>query len=149
MMTSSNIESTFKAWVVYQGLNAHFTRTADYDYFVYNGKGTWNNIDSMEKSFARLEKNGNFSLQRKIFEDLGKTFKNRDALIFFYLSQFTNGIEYPSQFDTDLYDEYKAFLKRNIQLSKLERILILIYCETRQSLFSKYISYCLITLIES
>ena len=107
MMTSSNIESTFKAWVVYQGLNAHFTRTADYDYFLYNGKGTWNNIDSMEKSFARLEKNGNFSLQRKIFEDLGKTFKNREALIFFYLSQFTNGIEYPSQFDTDLYDEYR------------------------------------------
>jgi len=107
MMASSDIESTFNAWVVYQGLNAHFTRTKGYDYFKYNGKGNWNNIDSMEKSFAKLEKNGNFSMQRKIFQDLGKTFKNREALIFFYLSQFTHGIEYPSQFDTDLYDEYK------------------------------------------
>ena len=39
-----------------------------------------------------------------------------------------------------LYDEYRGFLKRDIDLSKLDRILILIYCETRQHLFSKYIS---------
>ena len=106
MMASSDIESTFSAWVVYQGIYAHFTR--DYDYFRYNGKGNWNNIDSMERSFAKLEKNGNFSMQRKLFKDLGRTFTNKESLIFFYLSQFTDGIYFPAHFDTDLYDEYKA-----------------------------------------
>ena len=105
-MSDNDTGIIFKAWVVYQGLNAHFTRTRDYDYFKYNGKGTWSNIDSMEKSFIKYEQNGNFSLQRKIFKDIGSTFINKEALIFFYLSQFTNGIEYPSNFDTDLYDEY-------------------------------------------
>ena len=105
-MASSDIESTFSAWVVYQGIYAHFTR--DYDYFRYNGKGNWNNIDSMERSFAKLEKNGNFSMQRKLFKDLGRTFTNKESLIFFYLSQFTDGIYFPAHFDTDLYDEYKA-----------------------------------------
>ena len=99
-------ESTYNAWVTYQALNAHFTRTRDYDYFKYNGKGTWSSIDSMEKSFIKYEQNGNFSLQRKIFKDIGNTFTNKEALIYFYLSQFTNGIEYPSHFETDLYDEY-------------------------------------------
>ena len=107
VMKYSDTEITFNAWVVYQGMNAHFTRTKDYDYFKYNGKGNWNSIDSMEKSFTKLEKNGICSLQRKIFRDIGKTFTSKESLIFFYLSQFTNGIEYPSQFDTDLYDEYK------------------------------------------
>ena len=106
VMSDNDLAVTFKAWVVYQGLNAHFTRTKDYDYFKYNGKGNWNSIESMENSFLKLEKNGNFSLQRKIFKDIGKTFTDRAALVFFYLSQFTNGIEYPSQFDTDLYEEY-------------------------------------------
>ncbi len=106
VMSNNDLQSTFNAWVVYQGMNAHFTRTREYDYFKYNGKGNWNNIDSMEKSFAKLERNGNFSMQRKIFKDIGKTFTSKESLIFFYLSQFTNSIEYPSQFDTDLYDEY-------------------------------------------
>jgi len=39
-----------------------------------------------------------------------------------------------------LYDEYKAFLERNINLSKVDRVLILIFCETRQQIFSKYVS---------
>ena len=105
-MVMDDIESTYNAWVTYQALNAHFTRTRDYDYFKYNGKGTWSSIESMEKSFIKYEQNGNFSLQRKIFKDIGNTFTNKEALIYFYLSQFTNGIEYPSHFETDLYDEY-------------------------------------------
>ena len=107
VMRYSDTETTFNAWVVYQGMNAHFTRTSEYDYFEYNGKGTWNSIESMENSFLKLEKQGICSLQRKIFWNIGKTFTSKEDLIFFYLSQFTNGIEYPSQFDTDLYDEYK------------------------------------------
>jgi len=106
MMVMEDRESTYNAWVVYQALNAHFTRTRDYDYFKYNGKGTWSSIESMEKSFIKYEQNGNFSLQRKIFKDIGNKFSNKEALIYFYLSQFTNGIEYPSHFETDLYDEY-------------------------------------------
>ena len=105
-MVMDDIESTYNAWVTYQALNSHFTRTRDYDYFKYNGKGTWSSIESMEKSFIKYEQNGNFSLQRKIFKDIGNTFTNKEALIYFYLSQFTNGIEYPSHFETDLYDEY-------------------------------------------
>ena len=34
-MSNSDIESTFKAWVVYQGIYAHFTR--EYDYFKITG----------------------------------------------------------------------------------------------------------------
>jgi hypothetical protein len=104
VMSNNDLEITFRAWVIYQGIYAHFTR--DYDYFKFNGKGNWNSIDSMQRSFAKLEKNGNFSMQRKIFKDIGKTFDNRESLIFFYLSQFSNGIVYPSHFDSDLYDEY-------------------------------------------
>ena len=104
MMVMDDIETTFSAWIVYQGIYAHFTR--DYDYFKYNGKGNWNSIDSMERSFTKLEKNGNFSMQRKIFKDIGKEFTNKEALIYFYLSQFTNGVVYPTHFDSDFYDEY-------------------------------------------
>ena len=39
-----------------------------------------------------------------------------------------------------LYDDYRAFLEKNLFLTKLERVLILIYCETRQHVLSKYIS---------
>ena len=104
MMVMDDIETTFKAWVAYQGIYAHFTR--DYDYFKYKGKGNWNSIDSMQRSFAKQEVNGNFSMQRKVFQNIGKTFTNKEALIFFYLSQFTNGIMWPTHFDSDLYDEY-------------------------------------------
>ena len=40
-----------------------------------------------------------------------------------------------------MYDGYRAFLKRKlkIKINKLERALILIFCETRQELLSKYI----------
>ena len=106
VMSNNDLQFTYNAWIVYQGIYAHFTR--DYDYFKYNGKlGQFSGIDSMQKSFAKLERNGNFSMQRKIFKDIGKTFDNKEALIFFYLSQFSNGIVYPSHFDTDIYDEYK------------------------------------------
>lgn len=105
-MSNSDIESTFKAWVVYQGIYAHFTR--EYDYFKFNGKGNWYSVDSMERSFAKLEKNGNFSMQRNIFKHIGKIYKSESELIFYYLSQFTNNIKYPTLFDDDLYDEYKA-----------------------------------------
>ena len=104
MMVMDDIETTFSAWVVYQGIYAHFTR--DYDYFKFNGKGNWSSIDSMQRSFSKQELNGNFSSQRKIFKDIGNEFTNKEALIYFYLSQFTNGITYPTYFDSDLYDEY-------------------------------------------
>ena len=40
-----------------------------------------------------------------------------------------------------LYDGYKRFIERDIpELSKLDKVLILIYCETRQHNLSKYIS---------
>ena len=103
-MVMDDIETTFGAWVVYQGIYAHFTR--DYDYFKFNGKGNWSSIDSMQRSFSKQELNGNFSSQRKIFKDIGNEFTNKEALIYFYLSQFTNGITYPTYFDSDLYDEY-------------------------------------------
>ena len=104
MVMEDDLEVTFSAWVVYQGIYAHFTR--DYDYFKFNGKGNWSSIDSMQRSFSKQELNGNFSSQRKIFKDIGKNFTNKEALIYFYLSQFTNGITYPTYFDSDLYDEY-------------------------------------------
>ena len=39
-----------------------------------------------------------------------------------------------------LYDDYRTFLEKEIELSKLQRVLILIYCETRQHHLSKYLS---------
>ena len=106
-MNDSSLQKTYEAWYTYQGLYAHF-RSVDrnYDYFKYNGKLKFSGIASMEKSFIKHEHNGNFSMQRKIFQDLGKKFTNKEALIFFYLSQFTNNIMYPSHFDTDMYNEY-------------------------------------------
>ena len=40
-----------------------------------------------------------------------------------------------------LYDEYRAFLNRDldVKLNRLDRVLILLFCETRQELLSKYI----------
>ncbi len=39
-----------------------------------------------------------------------------------------------------LYNDYNNFLEKKNDLTKLEKVLILIYCETRQHLLSKYIS---------
>ena len=39
-----------------------------------------------------------------------------------------------------LYDDYSRFLEREVGLSKLDKVLLLIYCETRQHTLSKYIS---------
>ena len=97
-------KKTFKAWITYQAIQAHFTR--EYDYFKYNGKLNMNE-HSMDKHFAKHEIGGNFSAQRTIFSNLGKVFDSKEDLIFFYLSQVTNNIPYPSMFDHDLYDEYK------------------------------------------
>jgi hypothetical protein len=107
VMHDSEIQKTYEAWYTYQGIYAHFRSTdRNYDYFKYHGKLKFSGIESMEKSFLKHERSGNYSMQRKIFKDLGKRFDDKDALIFFYLSQFTNNIMYASHFDTDVYDEY-------------------------------------------
>ena len=107
VMNNSSLQATYEAWYTYQGIYAHFRSTdRNYDYFKYHGKLKFSGISSMEKSFVKHERTGNFSMQRKIFQDLGNKFTNKEALIFFYLSQFTNNIMYPSHFDTDMYDEY-------------------------------------------
>jgi hypothetical protein len=112
-------KKTFNAWITYQAIQAHFTR--EYDYFKYNGKLNMNE-HSMDKHFAKHETGGNFSAQRTIFSNLGKVFDSKEDLIFFYLSQVTNNVPYPSMFDHDLYDEYKErmnnfhfHLKRDIE----------------------------------
>jgi hypothetical protein len=107
VMSDNEIQKTYEAWYTYQGIYAHFRSTdRNYDYFKYHGKLKFSGIESMEKSFLKHERSGNYSMQRKIFKDLGKRFDDKDALIFFYLSQFTNNIMYASHFDTDIYDEY-------------------------------------------
>ena len=104
-----NKNKTFNAWLTYQALYAHFTnsRKGGYDYFKYNGKLNMNEA-SMEKQFAKLaNKRGGWSVHRAMFTTLGKTFMNKEDMLFFFLSQFTNDITYPDRFDSDLYDEYK------------------------------------------
>lgn len=110
---------TFNAWITYQAINAHFTR--EYDYFKYNGKLNMTE-SSMEKQFYKNESGGKYSAQRTIFSNLGKTFKHKEDLVFFFLSQFTNDITYPSSFDSDIYEAYKErmnnfhfHLKRDIE----------------------------------
>jgi len=39
-----------------------------------------------------------------------------------------------------LYDDYRSFLEKDIPLTKLERVIVLVYVETRQHVLSKYIS---------
>ena len=39
-----------------------------------------------------------------------------------------------------LYDEYRKFIEKKMTISRLDRVLILIYCEIRQNILSKYIS---------
>ena len=115
-----NKNKTFKAWITYQALYAHFTR--EYDYFKYNGKLNMSEY-SMETQFAKYEGGCQYSAQRQIFSNLGNTFEHKEDLIFFFLSQFTNDITYPSEFDSDLYNEYKErmnnfhfHLKRDIEV---------------------------------
>ena len=109
MVVKQNNKKTFNAWITYQALYAHFTksRKGGYDYFKYNGKLNMNEA-SMEKQFAKLaNKRGGWSVHRAMFTTLGKTFMNKEDMLFFYLSQFTNDITYPDRFDSDLYEEYK------------------------------------------
>ena len=70
------------------------------------------------------------SFFEKLFTNSFGTFKNCD--------------ERSPQSILYLYDGYTEFLEKTIELSKLERVLILIYCETRQHILSKYISLELI-----
>ena len=101
----NNNQKTYDAWKTYQAIYAHFTR--EYDYFKYNGKLNMNQ-DSMEKQFSKLAgKGGGWSVQRAMFNTLGSQFTNKEDLVFFYLSQFTNDITYPDRFDSDVYSEYK------------------------------------------
>ena len=89
-----NKNKTFNAWLTYQALYAHFTnsRKGGYDYFKYNGKLNMNEA-SMEKQFAKLaNKRGGWSVHRAMFTTLGKTFTNKEDMLFFFLSQFTNDI---------------------------------------------------------
>ena len=136
MMIMTSNENTFNAWVTYQALYAHFTR--DYDYFKYNGKVNMN-YDSMERHFDKYERGGNFSVQRSIFVHLGKIFANKEDLIFFYLSQFTNDITYPSIFDNDVYEEYKERMNNfHFHLKRdTEEIIKYMdeYCKTFDELF--------------
>jgi len=62
----------------------------------------------------------------KLFTDSFGTFKNCD--------------ERSPQSLLYLYDDYRTFIEKDMDLTKLERVLILIYCETRQHSLSKYIS---------
>lgn len=66
------------------------------------------------------------SFFEKIFSDSFGTFKQCDK-------RSPQSILY-------LYDDYRTFLEKDISLTKLEKVLILIYCETRQHNLSKYIS---------
>ena len=105
VMSNEETERLFRAYTSYRGVYAHFF--GEYDYFKYGGSGPWNNPDSMEKFFNKNE-SGNFSMQRTIFKNIANTFDNKKDLVLFYLSQFTNELIYPTVFDTDIYDEYKA-----------------------------------------
>ena len=104
--------------------------------------------------------------EEDIIDKLMKLFEDKDELTFFKNMMKNrllscSEIEPPSFFDklfTDsfgtfkkcderspqsilyLYDEYTTFLEKNLDLTKLDRVLMLIYCETRQHVLSKYIS---------
>ena len=64
-------------------------------------------INFSEKYFSKFEKYGKSSFQRGFFETLGKTYGKRDDLIFWFLSQFTNELDHPDDFDSDFYEDYK------------------------------------------
>ena len=53
-MVMDDIETTFKAWVSYQGIYAHFTR--DYDYFKFAKVDPKIFYDSLNNFFDKLEK---------------------------------------------------------------------------------------------
>jgi len=96
---------TFRAWKTYHGMYLHFT--GSYDYFKYFGNAPWGTIASMEKYFAKFEHKTGFSWQRGFFTSLGKKMTKEHDLIYYYLSQLTRGINYPSEFLDDYYDEYR------------------------------------------
>ena len=96
---------TFKAWKTYQAMYLHFT--GSYDYFKYYGNASWGTIASMEKYFAKYENHIGFSWQRGFFTSLGKKYLKEVDLIYYYLSQITNGKMYPTEFLDDYFIDYK------------------------------------------
>ena len=96
---------TFKAWKTYHGMYLHFT--GSYDYFKYYGNASWGTIASMEKYFAKYENHIGFSWQRGFFTSLGKKYLKEVDLIYYYLSQITNGKMYPTEFLDDYFIDYK------------------------------------------
>ena len=112
---------TFKAWKTYQAMYLHFT--GSYDYFKYFGNATWGTIASMEKYFAKFEHQTGFSWQRGFFTSLGKKYVVELDLIYYYLSQITQGKMYPTEFLDDYFVDYKnkmesfsLHLQRNIKV---------------------------------
>ena len=112
---------TFKAWKTYQALHLHFT--GSYDYFKYYGNASWGTIASMEKYFAKFENQTGFSWQRGFFTSLGKKYVVELDLIYYYLSQITQGKMYPTEFLDDYFVDYKnkmesfsLHLQRNIKV---------------------------------
>jgi len=112
---------TFKAWKTYQALHLHFT--GSYDYFKYYGNAPWGTIASMEKYFAKFENQTGFSWQRGFFTSLGKKYVVELDLIYYYLSQITQGKMYPTEFLDDYFVDYKnkmesfsLHLQRNIKV---------------------------------
>jgi len=109
MITMSNEETErlFRAYTTYRGVYAHFF--GEYDYFKYGGHGPWDkSIQSMENFFNKRNADHNFSMQRTIFKNIANSFDSKKDLVFFFLSQFTNELIYPTVFDSDIYDEFKA-----------------------------------------
>ena len=129
------VNVTFQAWKVYHGMYMHFTNDT-YDFFKYRGKGNWDKISSMEKYFSRFERYGKLSAQRGFFETLGKTYTSRDDLIFFYLSQFTNELLHPDDFDTDLYADYKNRMENFLYYIRLDSLNIVRYMREYESTFN-------------
>lgn len=135
MMKKEEQEKTFRAWTTYQGLYLHFT--SGYDFKKYKGKGKWDNIDSMEKSFLKYEGNGLYSSQRMIFKKLGTQFKTTSELIFFFLSQFTVGNNYPSVFDSEVYEAYTIKMNNFIRCIKYDTEEVRIYMDEYEQEFNK------------
>ena len=106
-MSNKETERLFRAYTTYRGVYAHFF--GEYDYFKYGGHGPWDkSIQSMENFFNKRNADHNFSMQRTIFKNIANSFDSKKDLVFFFLSQFTNELIYPTVFDSDIYDEFKA-----------------------------------------
>ena len=91
-------------------------------------------VDPSVNPYKALEKCG--TSQRGFFETLGKTYTSRDDLIFFYLSQFTNELLHPDDFDTDLYADYKNRMENFLYYIRLDSLNIVRYMREYESTFN-------------